>query len=242
MNFIHEPVLDGALSGTQETLITYPNDPSFYVANPSQFYSDLTCATPAPANVACAATPAGDGSFSQNVQRLGLYAQDSWRAKPNLTLNYGLRWDTTFGLFDASGRSQQDNPALLTLDALGILLVSGVPHDYRKQFAPRIGIAYSPGGSQTTVIRGGFGLFFNDLAQNGWVNAFQAVNAAPLPCVVPTDPGCIPAGGAGALIDPRYTHAVCDSRYGRSSARLQLEMDGKRRLQPRARCARLSAL
>ncbi len=51
VNFIHEPVLDGALSGKQETLITYPNDPSFYVTNPSQFYSDLTCATPAPANV-----------------------------------------------------------------------------------------------------------------------------------------------------------------------------------------------
>src|SRR6202035_3841403 len=30
------------------------------------------------------------------------------------------------------------------------------------------------------------------------------VNTAPLPCVVTTDPGCIPAGGAGALIDPRY--------------------------------------
>ena len=204
VNLIHEPVLDGKLSGTQETLITYPNDPGFYVANPSQFYSDLACATPAPANVTCAATPATDGSFSQNVQRLGLYAQDSWRAKPNLTLSYGLRWDTTFGLFDASGRSQMKNPALLTLGALGIPLVSGVPHDYRKQFAPRLGFAYSPGPSQTTVARGGFGLFFNDLAQNGWVNAFQAVNTAPLPCVVPTNAGCIPAGGAGALIDPRY--------------------------------------
>src|SRR4029077_12596522 len=108
---------------TQETLITYPDDPSFYVANPSQFYSDLTCATPAPANVTCAATPASDGSFSQNVQRLGLYAQDSWRAKPNLTLNYGLRWDTTFGLFDASGRCQMENPAQLPARSLGRAVV-----------------------------------------------------------------------------------------------------------------------
>ena len=56
-------------------------------------------------------TPASDGSFSQNVQRLALYAQDSWRVTPHLTFNYGLRYQTTFGLFTASGRSQLDNPA-----------------------------------------------------------------------------------------------------------------------------------
>ena len=203
INFIHEPVLSGALSGTPETLLAYTQDPAFYAANPSQFYFNLNCVNP-PADVVCVNTPASDGSFSQNVQRLGLYAEDSWRATSQLTVNYGLRYDTTFGLLTASGRSQAENPAYLTLKALGIPLLNGVAHDYRKAFGPRLGIAYSPGKSGTTVIRAGFGLYYDDLAQNGWVAAFQAVNAPPGVCVNPGDPGCIPGGTSGAIIDPHY--------------------------------------
>ena len=147
INFIHEPVLSGALAGNAETLIQYPENPSFYAANPSQFYNDLTCTQPVPADINCTATPAADGSFVQNVQRLGLYAEDSWRMTPRLTVNYGLRYDTTFGLFTASGRSQLENPAYLTLKALDIPLVTGAPQDYRHAFAPRIGVAYTVGQS-----------------------------------------------------------------------------------------------
>ncbi len=204
INFIHEPVMSGALAGNAETLIQYPENPSFYASNLSQFYNDLTCTQPVPTGVTCTATPAADGSFVQNVQRLGLYAEDSWRVTPRLTVNYGLRYDTSFGLFSASGRSQLENPAYLTLKALDIPLVASAPQDYRHAFAPRLGVAYSPGQSGTTVFRAGFGLYYNDLAQNGWVTAFQAVNAPPGPCVVPTDSGCLPPGSAGALIDGRY--------------------------------------
>src|SRR5260370_24080196 len=38
INFIHEPVLSGALTATDDTVLTYSNDPSFYAANPAQFY------------------------------------------------------------------------------------------------------------------------------------------------------------------------------------------------------------
>ena len=205
VSLIHEPVLSGALSGTDETLIQYVNDPSYYAANPADFYFSPQCAAGPPADGStCTFTPAGDGRFSQSVRRLGLYLQDSWRVTPNLTLDYGLRYDTTFGLFVASGRSQLQNPALLTLQALQIPLVSGVPHDDRTQFGPRLGIAYSPGRSENTVLRAGIGLYYNDLAQNGWVNALQAVNAPPGACGKPGDPGCVPGGGQGALIAPNY--------------------------------------
>ncbi len=216
ISFIHEPVLSGELSGTAETLVSYPFDPTFYAANPSQFYFSPQCAAPLDptSGITCTYTPAGDGSFSQNVQRLGFYAQDSWRATSHLTINYGLRYDTTFGLLTASGRSQLENPAYLTLQALDIPLIPSAPHDYRKAFGPRLGIAYSPGQSGTTVIRAGFGLYYDDLAQNGWVTALQAVNAPPGSCVDPVqnptggeNAGCIPgaaAGGGGNIIDSKY--------------------------------------
>ena len=189
INLIHEPVMSGALAATAETVLSYVNDPSFYAANPSQFYFSMNCIPPVPADVTCTATPGGDGSFSQNVQRLGIYAQDSWRVTPRFTINYGLRYDTTFGLFIASGRDQRANPALA-----GNGIISGIPHDYRKAFAPRLGVAYGLGHSGNTVLRGGAGLYFNDLAQNGWVQAFTAVNGGNL------RHGTSPA----SLIDPNY--------------------------------------
>ena len=217
VNFIHEPVLSGAFPGNAEQLIQYPNDPSYYASNPGQFYfepPDTQC-SPMPSvasGITCNFTPASNGAFAQNVQRLAFYAEDSWRATRHLTFDYGLRWQTTFGLFTGSGRSQAENPAYLTLQALQIPV--SVPHDDRKQIGPRLGLAYAPGNSGKTVLRAGFGLFFNDLAQNGWATAFQAVNAAPGPCVDPAqnstgseNAGCIPGdafGGSGNLIAGSY--------------------------------------
>jgi hypothetical protein len=187
-NFIYEPVLSGRLADDAETLVTFPEDPTFYIANPAQFTADFAGNSED--------IPASNGTFSQSVKRLGFYVQDSWRVRPDLTLNLGLRYDTTFGLFRASGRDQDQNPAVVTLNALHIPLSPGIPHDYRRAFAPRIGFAYSPGQSTKTVIRGGAGVYFNDLNQNGWVDAFRAVNE-PFS-------GLLAAGEQGAVIDPNY--------------------------------------
>jgi hypothetical protein len=225
VDFIHEPVLGGAFASTAEQFITYPSDPAYYVANPSQFYFVPPTAqcNPEPdpvlnPGINCAYTPAGDGSFSQNVQRLGLYAEDSWRVSRHLTVNYGLRYQNTWGLMIGSGRSEAGNAAYQTLQALQIPIVPSVPHDYHKQIAPRLGIAYSPGSSEKTVIRAGFGMYYDDLAQNGWATAFQGVNntnAITGTCTFSgsspgnyaiSGPGCLPggAGATGNLIGSNY--------------------------------------
>src|SRR5271166_5584789 len=80
INFIHEPVMSGALTANAETLVVFGLDPTDYAADPAQLTTDLTAcsATPSPfitPGTTCSVTPAGDGSFSQNVQRLGVYAE-----------------------------------------------------------------------------------------------------------------------------------------------------------------------
>jgi hypothetical protein len=205
VNFIHEPVLGGAFSGNTETLYQFPQNPTYYLNNPAQFSADL---------LAGASTSNLGGPFSQNVQRFALYAQDAWRVRDNLILNYGLRYSTSIGLFNGSGRTQLANPGYITLAALNIPLVPSAPHDDRKQIAPRLGFAYSPGRRGSTVIRGGFGLYFNDLAQTGWATALQATNQPAGPCLNPVqDPGgsqnagCVAgdsSGGVANLIGSNY--------------------------------------
>jgi Carboxypeptidase regulatory-like domain/TonB dependent receptor len=204
VDFIHEPVLSGAFASTAETLAAYVNNPTYYVENPGVFGTFASqCVNFAAADGStCTYAPASDGTFSQNVQRLGLYAEDSWRVSHQLTFNYGLRYQTTWGLFQGSGRSEADNAAYVTLQALQIPIVPGLPTDYRKQIAPRLGVAYSPGGSGKTVIRAGFGIYYDDLAQNGWATAFQGVNGSNFTtgtCSLAGGPGTYALTGSGCL-------------------------------------------
>lgn len=85
------------------------------------------------------------------------YAEDTWKARPNLTLNYGLRWEHYTVLKEAFGRQ-----AIVTV-ACGGFCPKGTPlyYPYYKDFAPRLGIAWLPGGANgKTVIRTGFGMFY----------------------------------------------------------------------------------
>jgi hypothetical protein len=127
------------------------------------------------------------------------FVQDSWKLKPNLTVNYGLRWEFNPPMVDIAGHVETFRPGQnstvypcgITTSAsywqgLGVanptcantgaeptgLVVPGDPgvprgltSTYYKAFAPRIGLAYSPGTNGKTSIRAGFGLFYNPIEE-----------------------------------------------------------------------------
>jgi hypothetical protein len=106
---------------------------------------------------------------------LGAYAQDTWRATARLSITYGLRWDIDFVPTTSKGPSLLAVTGFNLTDLSGLALApAGTPVFSTKygNVAPRIGVAYQVSQSQKrqTVVRGGFGGFF-DLADQEISNA-----------------------------------------------------------------------
>ncbi len=86
------------------------------------------------------------------------FFQDTWKARPNLTFNYGLNWLFQTPISDSTGRISTFIPAdggITYLNKIGTLW----PYDW-KNFAPRFGFAYTPKFSNRLVIRGGYGIYY----------------------------------------------------------------------------------
>ncbi len=140
----------------------------------------------------------GQGYPSYGRSRyIGLFAQDSWRVRSNLTLNYGLRWDVSRPWSEKTGQLETLVLGLQSTrfpgSPTGWVFPGdpGIPSTLAptryNNFAPRIGLAYSPssengllklltGGPGKTSIRAGWGKFYSTF--EGATN-FNEIGDAP---------------------------------------------------------------
>ena len=117
-----------------------------------------------------ALAPGGSNEVAIRESLFAGYIQDDWRARPNLTLNIGLRYEFTTLPKDANDRIQEIT-TLLNCATPGVLpspsspcgpqhvgsFIAGNPTT--KNFEPRIGFSWDPLRSGKTAVRGGFGMF-----------------------------------------------------------------------------------
>lgn len=97
---------------------------------------------------------------------LAWFAQDSWKIKPNFTLNYGVRYDyeltqqiAPVGVTDPfSGIVMSASDMLAAQNAINVQ--QGFPRD-KNNYAPRVGIAWDIKGDAKTVIRAAMGIFYD---------------------------------------------------------------------------------
>jgi hypothetical protein len=178
-------------------------------------------------------------SFVQASQQLldsrskyyGVYAQDSWRATRNLTLNYGLRWEVATPWYDTQNKLETvvaGEQSLSFPSAPVGLVVPGDPGIPRTlgptkytNFAPRIGFAYSPeasdgflgkilGGAGKTSIRAGYGIFYSSIEDaTGFVEVgdapygnYYSVSSTELATPFVDRPSATPAGQKFPFVFP----------------------------------------
>ena len=146
----------------------------------------------------------GGGDEDGRTTWLHLYAQDDWRARNNLTINYGLRYEFNSHMTDVDNRLSSidlsapggryviasDDAGNISPEAEELLPLMPIPwvssaeagwhrgllRPSKLRFAPRVGLALSLGQDQTVVLRGGYGVFLNQ-----WAYSVQTAFSRNLP-------------------------------------------------------------
>lgn len=137
-------------------------------------------ATPGAVNQITFSTGAGDTS-QPPFHQLAFYFQDDYKVTPRLTLNLGVRWDANIKILvdQTNNRTiqilrQLNNPRAQAITADPALL-SKTTSGY-NEFQPRLGFAWDVKGTGQTVVRGGYGIFYDQIFQNLTLFAKQQAN------------------------------------------------------------------
>lgn len=104
----------------------------------------------------------GDSSRQTSQNNHGLYLQDNWQASRNVTVNLGLRWDYYGVIGEAGGRfSRFENGRVVRVDQL-------YDKDWNN-FGPRVSVVWDTRGDGKTVLRAGWGVYYDAFSQDFFV-------------------------------------------------------------------------
>jgi hypothetical protein len=127
-------------------------------------------------NVQSSSISIGNAERKVVVNGLDFFMQDAWQVTRRLNFNWGLRWDY-FGPLHSS-----DKDLAVFIPSAGGIKIQGngigsiFPSD-RNNFAPRLGFAYQPTSREDLVVRGGFGVFYDQINMNPFLD-FRPPNNA----------------------------------------------------------------
>ncbi|HEX8142246.1 MAG TPA: TonB-dependent receptor [Pyrinomonadaceae bacterium] len=187
VNYIRTSLGGFFLFGANGYVITFFDDPLTIVRNlPSPSCPGSTTTTLVSCYPNGFATPGainrlefsgGEGDTTQPpFHQLALYIQDDYKITPRLTLNLGLRWDANIGILT----DQTNNRTMRILSQLNEPRAQAITRDELNrttpswtEFQPRVGFAYDVTGTGRTVVRGGYGIFFDQVFQNLTIFSLQ---------------------------------------------------------------------
>ena len=150
------------------------------------------------------------GASKITNQDYALFAQDKWQVRPNLTFNYGLRWEAQIFPKPVIPPSQTAYGSLLSNPRFPS---DGTLHSPKKEFQPRVGFAWDISKNSKSVMRASYGIFYgrqNMLSQVGSITdngaqqygifcnssfAFTCFGAAAQPPTWPNIQPIAPGGG-----------------------------------------------
>ncbi len=111
----------------------------------------------------------GDSRRHTSQNGYGFYVQDSYRATSRLTLNYGLRWDYYAPVKEKNNLFSDFVPTSGTTGSLVQVGSGGLSNVYQpdyRNFSPRVSFAWDVTGKGKSVIRAGYGMFFDAFSQD----------------------------------------------------------------------------
>ncbi len=197
-DFVYEPTLGGIFAFTSAPSYSFNFDPGDIARNPGQFPQGfrtrqvlpgpITCSTFTNGPVCTAADLAGVGVVAQidlaggdpsfnlrdGAKQFAWYVQDDWKLSPRFTLNIGVRYDVDIGFVDA-GHARENRP-FRALQIIGSPFARHTPKDDKNNFSPRIGFAWDLNGNTRSVLRAGYGIYFDQSFLNVPLFAVQQAN------------------------------------------------------------------